>query len=194
MKIYYVENIINGQYIEKEVSLKEYCKAERSAGFQPKMSSDHPDYMTTPATGGFSTSDGLFWSVKYKESDNMYEATDTFGLDSSIELHEMIEDYVDDRRVGDHDSFAPVKDGDISKLNLIIGKLLEMKYDKDGDGNLPVSYVVIDRHKRTMVPNTSIINDDPLLQINTLSALGAWCSGEINNITSELRDEYPKPK
>ena len=40
---------------EKEVTLEEYCKAERNAGFRPKLSSDHPDYNTTPATGGFSS-------------------------------------------------------------------------------------------------------------------------------------------
>jgi hypothetical protein len=38
----------------REVSKKEWIQAERSAGFRPKMSSDHPDYMNTCATGGFS--------------------------------------------------------------------------------------------------------------------------------------------
>lgn len=39
---------------EKEVTKEEFCKAERAAGFRPKLSYDHPDYMTTCATGGFS--------------------------------------------------------------------------------------------------------------------------------------------
>lgn len=36
-----------------EVSREEWIKAERNAGFMPKLSADHPDYMKTLATGGF---------------------------------------------------------------------------------------------------------------------------------------------
>lgn len=36
-----------------EVSKLEWIKAERQAGFRPKLSSDHPAYMETCATGGF---------------------------------------------------------------------------------------------------------------------------------------------
>ena len=39
---------------EQEVSLERYCQVERRAGFRPKLPSTHPNYMTTPATGGFS--------------------------------------------------------------------------------------------------------------------------------------------
>ncbi|MFG6084222.1 hypothetical protein ACEUZ9_000471 [Paracoccus litorisediminis] len=38
---------------EKEVGLEEFCRAERLAGFWPKVSSDHPDFMRIPATAGF---------------------------------------------------------------------------------------------------------------------------------------------
>ncbi len=37
----------------EEVTKEQFCKAERAAGFRPKLPGDHPDYMTTPATGGF---------------------------------------------------------------------------------------------------------------------------------------------
>lgn len=36
-----------------EVTKEQWIKAERSAGFRPKMSSCHPEYMSTCATGGF---------------------------------------------------------------------------------------------------------------------------------------------
>ena len=36
------------------VTKEQWIKAERCAGFRPKCASDHPAYMTQPATGGFS--------------------------------------------------------------------------------------------------------------------------------------------
>jgi hypothetical protein len=53
MEHYFLSCTVAGEEIEKEVSLEEFCKAERAAGFQPKMTSDNPLYMFTPATGGF---------------------------------------------------------------------------------------------------------------------------------------------
>lgn len=37
----------------EKVTKAEWIKAERAAGFRPKMSSDDPAYMDTYATGGF---------------------------------------------------------------------------------------------------------------------------------------------
>lgn len=42
---------------EKEVTKQEFIKAERAAGFRPKLPSTHPNYMETCATGGFSSGD-----------------------------------------------------------------------------------------------------------------------------------------
>ena len=39
-----------------EVTKAEWIKAERAAGFRPKLSSDHPRYMQVCATGGFYSS------------------------------------------------------------------------------------------------------------------------------------------
>lgn len=50
---------------EREVTKEEYIKAERAAGFRPKMSSDDPRYMSTIATAGFSSSGGIRGSVEY---------------------------------------------------------------------------------------------------------------------------------
>jgi len=63
---YFLTVTLGGEQITKEVTLKEYCEAERRAGFRPPLASTHPEYMTTPATGGFGGgSDGISGSVEY---------------------------------------------------------------------------------------------------------------------------------
>jgi hypothetical protein len=49
---------------EKEVTKQEFIRAERNAGFRPKLASDHPDYMNTCATGGFGSGNNG-GSIKY---------------------------------------------------------------------------------------------------------------------------------
>lgn len=54
---YYLTEVKDGQPVEREVTLEEYCRAERNAGFRPKgLSSTDPNFMTTPATGSFGSS------------------------------------------------------------------------------------------------------------------------------------------
>ncbi|MCK5020623.1 MAG: hypothetical protein KAS32_26625 [Candidatus Peribacteraceae bacterium] len=53
MEKYFLYAALGGEKIEREVTLEEFCKAERQAGFRPKMASTDKGYMTTPATGGF---------------------------------------------------------------------------------------------------------------------------------------------
>ena len=48
----------------QEVSVEDFCRAERAAGFRPKLSSLDPRYWVTPATGGFSGS-GTKGEVRY---------------------------------------------------------------------------------------------------------------------------------
>lgn len=50
---------------KQEVTKEQWIKAERAAGFRPKLSSDHPEYMTTCATGGFH-SGGVSGSISYE--------------------------------------------------------------------------------------------------------------------------------
>lgn len=59
MNHYFLSVTIAGKKFEQEVSLEEFCRAERAAGFFPKMPSDDPSYMTTPATGGFGGHNGI---------------------------------------------------------------------------------------------------------------------------------------
>ena len=51
---YFLSVQLLGEKLEREVTLEQFCSAERGAGFRPKMSSTDPRYMSTPATGGFS--------------------------------------------------------------------------------------------------------------------------------------------
>lgn len=49
-----------------EVPKAEWIRAERAAGFRPKMASDDPRYMDTPATGGFYSSGGISGRIRYE--------------------------------------------------------------------------------------------------------------------------------
>jgi hypothetical protein len=51
---YFLSAKLGDEKVEREVTLEQFCHAERAAGFRPKMSFADPRYMTTPATGGFS--------------------------------------------------------------------------------------------------------------------------------------------
>lgn len=66
MDRYFIYCIIAGETIEKEVTVEEYCRAERNAGFRPKLPTDHPKYMVTPATGGFGR-DSMGGRIEYGE-------------------------------------------------------------------------------------------------------------------------------
>lgn len=55
MNRYFLSAKLGNEVAEREVSLQEYCRAERAAGFRPKLPSHDPRYVTTPATGGFSS-------------------------------------------------------------------------------------------------------------------------------------------
>lgn len=62
---YFLSATIAGEKIEREVTLEEFCKAERAAGFRPKLWSGDPRYMKTPATGGFSNNSGISGRTEY---------------------------------------------------------------------------------------------------------------------------------
>lgn len=66
MNRYFLSATLGGETVEREVTLEEFCKAERAAGFRPKLWSGDPAYMTTPATGGFGGS-GIRGRVEYHE-------------------------------------------------------------------------------------------------------------------------------
>lgn len=63
---YFLSAKLGSEYVKREVTLEEFCKAERAAGFRPKMPSTDPRYMTTPATGGFGSSEGISGHVEWQ--------------------------------------------------------------------------------------------------------------------------------
>lgn len=62
---YFLSAKLGSETVEREVTLEEFCRAERASGFRPKMSSSDPRYMTTPATGGFGISGGMSGRAEY---------------------------------------------------------------------------------------------------------------------------------
>ena len=78
MDKYYLSVTFGGEKIEREVSLEEFCKAERAAGFYPKRTSiSDINYLTTPATGGFSGT-GVSGIVRYLD-DKPQAVTDWYS-------------------------------------------------------------------------------------------------------------------
>ena len=62
---YFLSVKLDGEVIEREVSVEEFCRAERAAGFRPNLSSSDRFYMTTPATGWFGGPQGICGRVVY---------------------------------------------------------------------------------------------------------------------------------
>lgn len=50
---------------EKEVTKEDWIRAERNAGFRPKLPHDHPNFMKVCATGGFGSRSNVEGRVKY---------------------------------------------------------------------------------------------------------------------------------
>lgn len=49
----------------QSVSKEDWIKAERAAGFRPKLPSDDPRYMKVCATGGFGGSGGISGGISF---------------------------------------------------------------------------------------------------------------------------------
>ena len=64
---YFLSVTLAGERIEREVTVEEFCRAERAAGFRPKLPSSDKFYMTTPATGGFGMGAGVSGRVAYAD-------------------------------------------------------------------------------------------------------------------------------
>jgi hypothetical protein len=60
------------------------------------------------------------------------------------ELNKLIETFLYEKRFSDG-SWAEVKPEDISVLHKIIQSLLELKFQRDADGDLPIEWALVDR-------------------------------------------------
>ena len=61
-----------------------------------------------------------------------------------VKLNVLIEDFLSERRKSDG-GWAPVTESDFRQLCAIIDRILELKWGRDADGDLPIEYKIIDR-------------------------------------------------
>ena len=62
------------------------------------------------------------------------------------QLFELINNFITGRKVS-QGGYAPVTKQEIHDINHIIEKLLELKYERDSDGALPITWAIVDRTK-----------------------------------------------
>jgi hypothetical protein len=58
-----------------------------------------------------------------------------------------VEKFIRNRRPRVDSGYAPVKDGDITELSMILQAIIEAKWDADVDGDYPINWKFIDRTK-----------------------------------------------
>ena len=67
--------------------------------------------------------------------------------DKLLTVQEAVELFLSERRSSDHGDWANPTDGDMNLLDEIIYGLIEQKFERDCDGDLPLRYHVLDRTK-----------------------------------------------
>lgn len=65
---------------------------------------------------------------------------------STLEIIEMIEDFLETKVPSKDGNFAPVSDDDIVTLSDILNALVEGKWEADADGDFPVNTYLINRN------------------------------------------------
>lgn len=60
-------------------------------------------------------------------------------------LLEKIAKFCDDRRRSEDGGWAEVRDGDLDALGRILYEIIEAKWQKDADGDVPINFRVVDR-------------------------------------------------
>lgn len=63
------------------------------------------------------------------------------------QLFEEIESFIADRKLAKNASWPEVKIEEIHIINRLIQALLELKYERDVDGDLPIDWAIVDRTK-----------------------------------------------
>ena len=61
-------------------------------------------------------------------------------------IHEMIDKFLKEYRTSDGDSWTSVPSGDIQQLHDVVHAIVDAKYDKDLDGDLPIEVHLVDRN------------------------------------------------
>lgn len=69
-------------------------------------------------------------------------------MKSSLEIIEMLEDFLEHREPSVNNGFALVSKEDYVKLGQIIDEVIEAKWEPDPDGDYPINFCIINRHQR----------------------------------------------
>jgi hypothetical protein len=72
-------------------------------------------------------------------------------MDKMTQLVDMIEEFLSEKRISEG-GYAEVKSNDIPQLRDIIDELITIKWERDPDGDLPVSFNVVDKTRYYMPP------------------------------------------
>src|SRR5688572_17674096 len=72
--------------------------------------------------------------------------------DKKDRIVKLIEGFLKDHRQSDGGGFAEVTEDDMLRLQIIIDRLIEAKFDPDADGDHPVEYTLVDRNKYERLP------------------------------------------
>ena len=91
----------------QQVTKEDWIKAERAAGFRPKLASTDPEYMTTCATGGFGVNGGTRGEIRYEDDDRPLPSLPPIHNARNVgELRRLIQGLADDvplvRSTSDH--------------------------------------------------------------------------------------------
>ena len=105
------------------------------------------------------------------------------------ELSSLIRCYLNERRES-HGGYAEIEPQDITNLGYIVQKIVELKCEKDPDGDLPIEFVIVDRTKeRKFHPVTvpyETEGDDPLKRGGKIDSLISGISSSIQEIENDL--------
>ncbi len=112
------------------------------------------------------------------------------------DLRKKIEAFLKDKRDGNSD-YAPVTDTDLRLLNDIMYLLLRVKFVPDCDGDLPVTYNIVNKHTHQQILFPSIKRTDdgvmPLRELNMFASLARWANDNVSRIVSTMEyDEINK--
>lgn len=95
--------------------------------------------------------------------------------------------------------WAEVTDDDLNKLDVIIDRLVELKCDRDADGDIPVAWTLVNRRKRHRSPYVAVplsmdirSLQDPLLEDlhGAVSLNLALANEENSRFTRLLQDLF----
>lgn len=77
-------------------------------------------------------------------------------MKSTLEIIELVEDFLEERIPSVNNEFAPVSKEDFVALGNILNELVEAKWAPDPDGDYPIEAVIVNRHNREHLPYSAV--------------------------------------